>query len=128
MLQNKRVLDLMRADYELAQDSRELGLEGWLKHFDENACSLDVGMIMVRGRNALRALYQKAGFDPQRLRWRLDKAVLDKTGKKGYTAGVIEVYPQKAGVGKPTLVGKYFSLWKKQPDGSWKVAADMGVA
>jgi len=24
------------------------------------------------------------------------------------------------------MTGKYMTVWKKQPDGSWKVVADMG--
>ena len=45
----------------------------------------------------------------------------------GYTTGPYEFRPNGAG-DKPTAFGQYFTIWKKQTDGSWKVALDRGTS
>ena len=53
-------------------------------------------------------------------------ADISSSGDLGYTYGTFE-FRSKDKDGKPTVdYGKYTSIWKKQADGSWKVALDMG--
>jgi ketosteroid isomerase-like protein len=50
------------------------------------------------------------------------------SGDLGYTFGNY-VLKAKDKDGKPVVeYGKYATVWKKQKDGSWKVAMDMGNA
>jgi ketosteroid isomerase-like protein len=44
----------------------------------------------------------------------------------GWTSGTFE-FRSVGKDGKPIVEhGKYTSIWKKQPDGSWKIVLDMG--
>ncbi|MBI1941234.1 MAG: SgcJ/EcaC family oxidoreductase [Acidobacteria bacterium] len=57
--------------------------------------------------------------------WQVTKAEAARSSDLGYTMGTYEltVHDPK---GKPvTDRGKYITVWKKQADGTWKVAADI---
>ena len=63
-----------------------------------------------------------------RLTWSPVAADISASGDLGYTYGTFE-FRSKDKEGKETVNhGKYMSVWKKQADGSWKVAVDMGNA
>jgi ketosteroid isomerase-like protein len=60
------------------------------------------------------------------LTWQPVFADISSSGEFGFTTGpllITDQTPQK----RPARHGMYFSVWKKQSDGSWKVAIDMGV-
>jgi ketosteroid isomerase-like protein len=60
------------------------------------------------------------------LTWAPVKAEMAGSGDMGYTYGNY-VLRSKDKDGKIVArYGKYTSIWKKQKDGSWKVALDMG--
>jgi ketosteroid isomerase-like protein len=62
------------------------------------------------------------------LTWTPVGADISASGDLGYTYGTFE-FRSKDKDGKPIIEhGKYTSIWKKQKDGSWKVALDMGNA
>ncbi len=62
------------------------------------------------------------GFD---VNWQPTKAEISRSGELGYTLGTYELTIHDPG-GKPvTDRGKYVTIWKKQPDDTWKVVADV---
>jgi ketosteroid isomerase-like protein len=61
---------------------------------------------------------------PITLIWRPVHAEIAASGDMGYTTGPYEARPQNPQ--RPTGHGHFVSVWKKQPDGAWKVAFDMG--
>lgn len=48
-----------------------------------------------------------------------------ESGELGYNTGP-SLVTDIAGKGRPSRHGYFFSVWKKQPDGKWLVAVDMG--
>jgi ketosteroid isomerase-like protein len=57
------------------------------------------------------------------IQWSVMKA--EAAGDLGYTRGTYELTLQDA-AGQPTVdKGKYVTVWKKQADGAWQVAADI---
>jgi len=60
--------------------------------------------------------------------WAPVGADISASGDLGYTWGTYEFRSQDK-EGKPAVEhGKYASIWKRQKDGNWKVALDMGNA
>jgi ketosteroid isomerase-like protein len=59
------------------------------------------------------------------LAWEPAFAVVGQAGDLGFTTGPWEFRPDP--VGDPAAHGQYFSFWKKQADGSWKVVLDHGT-
>ena len=51
---------------------------------------------------------------------------ISQRGDLGYTTGPV-LFTDLSANPKPPRHGIYFSVWQKQPDGTWKVAIDMGV-
>lgn len=51
------------------------------------------------------------------------------SGELGYTTGTYEQRtPGDNGAPPVVVTGRYITIWKKQPDGSWKFAVDGGTA
>ena len=60
------------------------------------------------------------------LSWEPIFADVSRAGDLGYTTGPWEFRPNGAN-DKPVAFGQYFTIWKKQSDGSWKFVLDRGV-
>jgi ketosteroid isomerase-like protein len=77
-----------------------------------------------------REAYLKRPAPPTRppvtLNWEPIFADVSRAGDLGYTTGpywLLDKSPEQ----KPTRHGYYFSIWKRQPDGAWKVILDVGI-
>ena len=60
------------------------------------------------------------------LSWEPIFADVSRAGDLGYTTGPWEFRPNGPD-DKPVAFGQYFTIWKKQADGSWKFVLDRGV-
>ena len=67
-----------------------------------------------------------AGPQPFTLNWEPIYADVSQAGDLGYTTGPA-TKTDNAATGKPPTYAYYFSVWKKQTDGSWKVLLDFGT-
>jgi ketosteroid isomerase-like protein len=73
-----------------------------------------------------RPVYEKMDpANPAVLTWEPEIAEVAASGEMGYTSGPYQVRPGRGA--EPTGFGHYVSVWKKQPDGAWKVLIDIGV-
>lgn len=90
----------------------------FLSFFAADASIYAFGMPKVTGTNALRDAWKMMSSAPGfALEFTPDKAIV--TGDLGYTTGTYK--SSMAGVNE---TGKYLTVWRKQADGSWKVAED----
>jgi ketosteroid isomerase-like protein len=64
---------------------------------------------------------------PGLLTWQPIYADVSRSGDLGYTTGPWE-FRRNGPDDKEVAHGNYITLWKKQPDGSWKVAVDLGIS
>ena len=62
---------------------------------------------------------------PSQLSWEPEFADIAAAGDLGYTTGPWEV--RRTPQDQPAGFGHYVTLWRKQPDGSWKLALDIGI-
>src|SRR5947199_1746096 len=87
----------------------------------------DDGLIFqpgpVNGKQFWQARAPRKGL----LSWEPVFADVSLAGDLGYTTGPYEFRPNGAD-DKPIAFGQYFTIWKKQTDGSWKVALDRGTS
>ena len=60
------------------------------------------------------------------LEWEPLWADISRSGDLGYTTGP-SVWTDHSPAKRPTYYGFYFSFWKKQPAGDWKVVFDVGT-
>src|ERR1041385_3136232 len=61
------------------------------------------------------------------LSWEPEYADVARAGDLGWTTGPWEFRPNGP-EDKPVAFGEYFTVWKKQSDGSWKAVLDRGVS
>jgi ketosteroid isomerase-like protein len=121
---------LMAADRAFADDTAERGIDGWVDAFADDGVELPEGEPLAEGREAVRAVMVRLLGDPtNKLRWEPDSASISASGDLGYTIGHAVV--SKAGPAGGELVLaklKYVTVWKRQLDGKWRVAVEVGTA
>ena len=96
------------------------------EYFLEDAVVLAPNEPMVAGKEAIRDMlgdmFAMPGFA---LKWQPTKVDVSRSGDFGYSLGTYELSMNDP-KGRPMADrGKYLTVWKKQADGSWKVAVDM---
>ncbi len=97
-----------------------------LAYFLDDAVVLGPNEPMASGKEAIgkmiRGFYAMPGFA---VKWQATKVEAASSGDFGYSLGTYELTMNDP-KGKPmTDRGKYATVWKKQADGSWRVALDM---
>jgi ketosteroid isomerase-like protein len=75
------------------------------------------------------AIAKSANWSPRdyQLTWTPTDAQMSPSGDMGYTWGHYEGHSKDANGNPVTTTGRYITIWRKQPDGSWKVALDAGA-
>ncbi len=118
--------ELLNADRAFAAEAAARGADGWAAWFEEGG-RMYRERGYVDGRAAIREVMVPAFADTQRaLRWAPDTAVVAASGDVGYTLGHWESV-LKTPAGDSVLGrGHYVTIWRRQSDGTWKVAADIG--
>lgn len=117
---------LLETDAAFSKRSVARGIpDAFLTYMDEDAVILPPGLAPLRGRAAIAAHYEKTPPGTQ-LEWKPLHAEASAGEDLGYTYGTYELRASDS-QGKPySRTGKYVSIWKKQPDASWKWVLDMG--
>ena len=118
--------DLMEADRAFAAETAVRGLEGWLAWFDQDAAVFPRDRAVIRGIDQIRAFYVETGFDPAGLKWEPERAEISDDGTFGMTYGAWTMVDAADDGGSEIATGKYMTVWRKTPQGDWRVVADMG--
>jgi ketosteroid isomerase-like protein len=118
---------LMQADraWSEAYSASDTPVDVIAAQFVTDAYLLAPDAPLAEGRETIRAIFADLEAIPEySLTWRPIAAEVGSAGDLGYTIGEYEM--RLAPEGTPiTIVGKYMTVWKKQPDGTWMVAVDM---
>jgi len=116
---------LVALEAEFMKATAEKGSDGYISYYADDAVELPNGESILEGKETIR---KTLGFLDQgmTLTWTPVKADMAASSDLGYTYGDYE-FRGKDKDGKAIVEhGKYTTVWKKQNDGSWKVALDMG--
>ena len=110
-----------RAFSALAQT--EAGLGGAFAAFAApDGVNFGRGPGMVWGREAIASQFEGYPAD-QGFTWEPDIVEVAPSGDLAFTTGPVYPLGGEDGV-RPLPVGRYFSIWRRQPDGSWKYVID----
>lgn len=116
----KELESLANAERAFAATSVKKGFhQAFVEHLAED------GIVFAPAPTNGRKLHAEAPDSKAILSWYPMYADISGSLDWGYTTGpyVFKANPEDA---KPAGAGFYLSVWKKQPDGQWKVAIDMG--
>jgi ketosteroid isomerase-like protein len=89
------------------------------------ANAADSGLVFTPAPTRAREQYAGRPNPPILLTWYPVAARISAAGDLGYTTGPFELRPTTSG--PPPGYGHYSSVWKRQPNGSWKFVADLGI-
>ncbi|HEX7728603.1 MAG TPA: nuclear transport factor 2 family protein [Terracidiphilus sp.] len=109
-----------------AKDVLAKGGAGFAEWFADDGVALGNGKAPMTGKVAIA---KSANWKPEQyqLTWTPTDAVMSPQGDMGYTWGHFEGRSKDAR-GNPVLTsGRYITIWRKQPDGNWKVVLDAGA-
>ncbi len=109
-----------------ARDVAEKGGAGFAEWFAPDGVALGNGAAPLIGKVAIE---KSATWSPKDylLTWTPTDGMMGPSGDMGYTWGHFEGRSKDAN-GNPVLTsGRYITMWRKEPDGSWKVVMDAGA-
>jgi len=117
---------LLTTDQEFSDYSVAKGMyAAFDAYMDDSATMYRDGHEPFTGRKAIMALFNPDS--PAVLEWSPTSGEIAESGDLGYTLGRWKLtVPDPKGADRVSH-GFYVSIWKKQPDGSWKYVFDSGI-
>jgi ketosteroid isomerase-like protein len=123
--QSPALTSLVEAERAFARTSLQKGIrESFIEFFADDGIGFDPHPIKVK--EAYLKQPAPATRPPVVLDWQPVYADVSRAGDLGYTTGPY-TFTNNSPEKKSTHYGFYFSIWKKQSDGSWKVVVDCGI-
>jgi ketosteroid isomerase-like protein len=117
---------LFQLEARFARDVLDRGGAGFASWFADDGVALGNGAAPLIGKVAIA---RSANWSPKdyQLTWTPTDGMMGPSGDMGYTWGHFEGRSKDAN-GNPVLTsGRYITMWRKEPDGSWKVVLDAGA-
>jgi ketosteroid isomerase-like protein len=123
---NEETNRLLQTDRDFATASLEHGAANAFRmYLLDDAIMFSRGRHPVRGRNSIYEVMSAGGEDDV-LEWTPRAGDVAASGDMGWTWGEY-IFTTTGGDGLETnTYGKYVNIWKKNADGEWRVAADIG--
>jgi ketosteroid isomerase-like protein len=117
---------LFELEARFAKDVAQRGGAAFADWFAEDGVALGNGAAPEVGKVAI---VKSATWSPKtyQLTWTPTDGVMGPLGDMGYTWGHFEGHSKDAAGNPVTTSGRYITIWRKQADGTWKVALDAGA-
>ncbi len=114
---------LFHLEEKFAQDTAAGGGKAFASWFADDAVTLSTGKAAVLGKINIA---NSANWDPTQyqLTWTPQGGQMSPNGDMGFTWGHYEGTAKDRNGAPIKTAGRYMTIWKKQADGSWKVALD----
>ena len=97
-----------------------------LSFFADDASSFPPNASIVTGKEAIRARVSELYSGPRfAFSWQTTKVEVSRSGDLAYSHGTYEETVNDPEGNPVTDKGKWVTVWEKQPDGTWKVVADI---
>ena len=110
-----------------AQWSKTAGthdLDGIVSYYSDDAVLLPPNAPAITGKQSIRAAWINLAAPSVSLSWQSSKVEVARSGDLAYTTGTYTDVVKDPQGKLITDKGKIMEVWKKQPDGGWKVVAD----
>lgn len=121
----KAKTDIRRAEKDFNDLAAREGLARAFSHFAAPGASLIRGNDVIAGKAAIEAFYAKpSNLKEVRLTWAPDFVDVAASGDLGYTYGKYQFTARDSTGQEVKSEGVFRTIWKKQPDGSWKYVLD----
>jgi ketosteroid isomerase-like protein len=116
-------LELLTTDRSFSELSEKEGIKiAYFEYIDSNGVLLRPNEMPIVGAEAIDYLAQQNDQDYS-LTWDPQHAEVGASGDLGFTYGVYILKPRDYDT---LFYGNYTNIWKKQPDGKWKLILNSG--
>jgi len=107
------------------QASAGKNVDSVLAYWSEDARVVMPGQATLQGQSAIRAMVTSGFATPGfHVSWSPETAVVSQSGDLGYVIGTNEfIVPDSTGK-TSKLIGRYLTVWRKEPDGRWRCVLD----
>ncbi len=123
-----RAEDLETADRAFAADSAARGQAAWVAAFDPAGALWNRRLQAAQTGDGIRAAMAPLFDKGVQIEWAPVASGLSPAGDLGYTVGTSRfTAPDVSGARSETHRGAYVTIWRRQPDGRWKVLFDTGT-
>ena len=117
---------LVEAERSFAKTSVQKGVrDSFIMFFAEDG--INFRPHPTRTREALMKLPAPTSPSPSTLNWAPIVGDVSRAGDLGYTTGPYWITETRAPAKPPSRHGYFFSIWKRQAQGDWKVVLDLGI-
>ncbi|HOO98545.1 MAG TPA: DUF4440 domain-containing protein [Bacteroidales bacterium] len=114
--------EILATEHEFAGMADEKGVAEAFYHFAADSAVILRGGKLIRGKEAIREYYSQHLKPGTKLLWAPD--FIDVSGELAYTWGKYTLrIPDSAG-NVTGSQGYFHTVWKRQPDGSWRFVWD----
>jgi ketosteroid isomerase-like protein len=117
---------LMDADRAFDSAVAEGGSAAWVSWFADDGAMIQEGVGEIRGHSAIGEAMASLDNPNISLRWDPERAEIATSGDLGWTTGSWTFSATGSEGLVTTNQGRYVSIWRRQPNGSWKVVMDLG--
>jgi len=115
--------EMIAAEISFSEMSKTKGTKAAMMQFiDSNGVLLRPNSFPLVGADAIDFISQ-SNDSTYTMIWQPKGGNIAASGELGYTFGVYSVFPKNK---DSAMHGTYVNVWKKQPDGSWKLLLDSG--
>ena len=113
--------DMVAAERAFAADASARNMrDAFLAAYDKE------GVAFSPGPTSAQRLWEQRKANKTKLEWAPEVAEIASSGDLGYTAGPWRITPE--GADKPVAFGHFFTIWRKDDSGNWKVLVDTGIS
>lgn len=123
--ESKLAQQLRATEMAFAASAQAKDFEKFMSFVDDDIKSFHTGTMNV-GKEKMREGWAPLFSDSNRsIVW--SPEIVEASGSLGYTTGPFEVHVKQAdGSDQVVLRGRYTTIWRRHPDGSWKATLDVG--
>jgi len=117
---------LMQLSREWSKSASTDSIEKTLSYWADDAVVMSPGQPPIKGKDSIRAMVQGASKIPGfKISWEPISVTVSKSGDLAYLIEQSQITMNDS-TGKPvTEFNKGVTIWRKEPDGSWKNVVDM---
>ena len=117
---------IRNADGAWSKTATAKDVDRFVSFFADDASLLPPNTAAMTKREAIREWASELMANPGfALSWQATKVEVSRSGELGYSLGTYEFTIHDAEGESVTDRGKYVTVWKKRPESTWKVVADI---
>jgi uncharacterized protein (TIGR02246 family) len=113
------------ADTQWSKTAAAGDLEGTVSYYTDDASLLAPNAPVASGKPAIHAVWAGLLGPGTSISWQANKVEVARSSDLAYIQGTYQLSMKDAQGNPVSDKGKFVEVWKKQPDGKWKVVADI---